>query len=128
VFSQVVVLFDQVKESPTPKFPQQIGELLIDKSYSWGFFDGACQGLDKPCGLGGLLFLSDEHFYTFKENDGRGSNKPRQSFQTLILLFKKSHECGLRALQVYGDSLLVVNWMKGKHLILNVELQVWLNI
>lgn len=114
-------LFNQVKESSTPKLPRQIGELLIDRSYSWGLPDGACQEEDLSR-LGRLLFLSDEYFYTFKENVGRGSNKLAKLLAELLASSKKTNECGLRAIQVYRDSLLV-KWMKSEHLILNVYLQ-----
>jgi ribonuclease HI len=34
---------------------------VIDKSYPWGYFDGAAQGDPTMCGAGALLFLEESH-------------------------------------------------------------------
>jgi hypothetical protein len=35
-----------------------VGEVLIDKYIPWGYFDGACQGLDSIRSMGGILYIS----------------------------------------------------------------------
>ena len=47
----------------------------IDKASSWGYFDGSTAGVPQICGAGGILFLSDEHFFTFSAGRGLGTNK-----------------------------------------------------
>jgi hypothetical protein len=42
--------------------------LHIDKENYWNFFDGACKGQSKLCGIGGVLYLLDTYYITFKEN------------------------------------------------------------
>ena len=48
---------------------------VIDKSYPWGYFDGSTAGNPKLCGAGGLIFINDQHYFTFKAGLGSGSNK-----------------------------------------------------
>ena len=37
----------------------------IDKESPWGYFDGSTAGVPQICGAGGILYLSDQHFFTF---------------------------------------------------------------
>ena len=47
---------------------------VFDKSYAWVFFDGSAAGDPIACGAGGMLFLSDVHFFSFKAGLGLGTN------------------------------------------------------
>ena len=94
---------------------------VIDKSYPWGYFDGSTVGEPKLCGVGGLIFITDEHFFTFKAGLGSGSN----NFAELLglkLLLTLSLENNFKTLQIFGDSQLVINWVSGKYRIQNVQL------
>ena len=53
---------------------RQVVPEVIDKSYPWGYFDGSASGDPKICGAGGVLFIYDDHFYTFKAGLGIGTN------------------------------------------------------
>ena len=57
----------------------------IDKESAWGYFDGSAAGIPQICGAGGILYLSDQHFFTFSASLGLGSN----NFAELLAL--KSH-------------------------------------
>ena len=46
----------------------------IDKTYPWGYFDGSAAGEPKICGAGGMLYISDEHYFSFKAGLGIGTN------------------------------------------------------
>ena len=35
---------------------------VIDRNNSWGFFDGSALGNPKVCGVGGILFLTVDHY------------------------------------------------------------------
>jgi ribonuclease HI len=98
-----------------------VGDLTVDKSIPWSFFDGACQGLGHVCGLGYVLYLSESHFYTGKENLGSGTNNYGE-FKALLFLLKSSLNKGLECLQVFGDSTLVVNWMNDELQVQNIGL------
>jgi len=50
-FSQVTSLFQFYKENTNEVVPRAIGGLHIDKTKYWNFFDGACKGQSKLCGI-----------------------------------------------------------------------------
>ena len=39
----------------------------IDKTYAWGYFDGSAAGDPMIFGAGGILFISDIHFFLSKQ-------------------------------------------------------------
>lgn len=86
---------------------------VIVKSFPWGYFDGSTAGEPKICGAGGLFFISDDHFFTFKAGLGSGTN----NFAELLglkLLLTLSLDNNIRKVQIFGDSHLVINWATGK--------------
>ena len=48
------------------KHARQIGDIHIDKTYPWGFFNGAKQGPMDFGNVGGLLFFSYDNFNKFR--------------------------------------------------------------
>jgi len=88
----------------------------------WGYFDGACQADENFCGVGGLSYISNCHYFKFKGNISQGSNN-RAKLMVLRNLMKLALERGIFRLQIFGDSLLVVGWMTQKLAIHNVTLQ-----
>ena len=83
--------------------------------------DGSPAGDPKICGAGGLLFIFDEHFFTFKVGLGPGT-KNYAELLGLKLLLTLSLENNFKKLQTFGDSQLVINWVSGKYRIQNVQL------
>ena len=73
------------------------------------------------CGAGGILYLSDEHFFTFFAVLGMGTNNFAElsALKLLIILALKQ---GVKCLQIFGDSQLVINWVSGKYRINNILL------
>jgi hypothetical protein len=69
------------------KEQRAVGALLVDRSYSWSFFDGASQGPRKTCSLGFDLFLSNSHFFIAKANLEKETNNVGK-FETLLFLMK----------------------------------------
>ena len=39
-----------------------------------GVFDGFAAGVPKICGVGGMLYMTDENYFSFKAGLGTGSN------------------------------------------------------
>lgn len=68
------------------------------------------------CWAGFILYFSEKHYFHFKANAGRGTNNSGK-FWALFYLLKLMVDRNLLTLQVYGDSLLVIQWM-------NAEVQV----
>jgi ribonuclease HI len=121
VCSQVYGLFQSCKMEVKEKVPRQIGELLIEKSYPWGFLDGAKQWPQDFYSAGVILYFSNSHFIKFKVGLGTGMNISVELF-ALRSLLKLAIEKGIDKMQVFGDSLLVINWMRGDSQIQNVTL------
>ena len=95
---------------------------FIDKSYPWGYFDGSTFADPKICGARGVLYISDDHFYTFKAGLGIGANKFTELIG-LTLLLTLSLQHNFKHLQIFGDSQLVINWASGKYCIQNLLLE-----
>ena len=85
----------------------------IDKTYPWGYFDGSAVGEPKICGAGGMLYISDEHYFSFKASLGIGTNNYAE-LCALKLLFTLARENHISKIQIFGDSRLVINWDNGK--------------
>ena len=86
-------------------------EELIDKDIPWGYFDGASRAHQLSCGGGGVLYRSENHFFHFSAGLGRGSNNYTE-LMALRLLLLFALEQGCLSLQVFGDSMLVIEWAK----------------
>jgi len=80
----------------------------IDRSVPWGFFDGAAQ--NNRCGGGALLYLSDSHHYVLTFGLGEGTNNYAE-LMSLKLLLIFAVEKGCQKLNVFGDSMNVINWI-----------------
>ena len=93
----------------------------IDKASPWGYFDGSAVGVPQIGGAGGILYLSDEHSFTFSAGLGLGTNNFAKllALKLLIILALKQ---GVHTLQIFGDSQLVINWVSGKFRINNILL------
>jgi ribonuclease HI len=74
-------------------------------------------------GLGFSFFLSDSHYFHFKENMGSGTNNIGE-LMALFYMLKFSLGRGMRSFQVFGDSLMVINWMCEQVHIQNIGLLV----
>ena len=91
----------------------------IDKASLWGYFDGSVAGVPQICGAGGVLYLSDEHYFTFSTGLGLGTNNFAEHL-ALKLLITLALKYGVHTLQIFGDSQLVINWVFGKFRINNM--------
>ena len=100
---------------------RSIVEEVIDKSFPWGYFDRLGAGDPKICGAGGLLFISDEHYFTFKAGLGYGANNYAEllGLKLLLTLALDKH---INKLWIFGDSQLVINWATGKYRIQIIRL------
>ena len=93
----------------------------IDKASPWGYFDGSAPRVPQICGAGGLLYLFDEHYFTFSAGLGLGTNNYAELL-ALKLLINLDLKQGVQTLQIFGDSQLVINWVSGKFRINNILL------
>ena len=93
----------------------------IDKTYPLGDFDGSVVGDPKICGVRGMIYISDEHYFSFKAGLGTGTNNFAEicALKLLLTLAREKH---IVKIQLFGDSQLVINWANGKFRLLNLEL------
>ena len=64
------------------------------------------------CGGGGCLYISTSHYYLIKLGLGDGTNNYAE-IMVLKLLSLFFVEKGCKTLQVFGESMLIINWEKG---------------
>ena len=120
----------QVTTLPTRlmiKKQREVLDVAIDRSTPWGYFDGAAQ--NNICGGGVVLYVNENHYFEMSVGLGAGSNNRAELLSLqLILIFAAKKGC--RSLQIFGDSLNVINWVKKiqtcSDLILrNILLTIW---
>jgi ribonuclease HI len=83
----------------------------INTTRPWDFFDGASKDDGVLCGGGGILHLSPTHSFKLKWGLGQGTN----NYAELMAFKAPAHFCwGKRILdlQIFGDSMVVINWMR----------------
>ena len=100
---------------------KNIIEENIDKTNPWGYFDGSAAGDPHLCGVGGILYIKDDHYITFKAGLGTGTNNFAQ-ICALKLLLSLALGKQISKIMIFGDSLLVINWVTCKIRIHNLEL------
>jgi hypothetical protein len=85
----------------------QVSACHINESFPWNFFNIASQSNPSKGGVGGIIFLSKNHLFSFKDRISHAKNNYRE-LATLKLILILSLEKGLSHIQILGDSLLVI--------------------
>ena len=80
----------------------------IDKTYPWGYFDGFAAGDPKIYGVGGMVYIFDENYFSFKAVLGTGTNNFAE-ISALKLLLTLAREKHIVKFQLFSDSQLVIN-------------------
>ena len=93
---------------PPPSRVRQSAQESIEKSFPWGYFDGAAQGDPSLCGAGAVLYLKEGHFFHPRWGLGEGTNN-KAKLLALYMLLLLAHEKGLQRLHVFGDSSVIIN-------------------
>lgn len=94
----------------------------MDKSKVRAYFDGASQGNPQICGAGGIIFLEKSHSLKFRAGLVQGTNNYAELMAFKLHLTLAS-EKGITNLQIFGDSLLVMKWMRGENVMSKYLLQ-----
>ena len=91
----------------------------IDRTVPWGFFDGAAQ--ENLCGGGAIIFLSETRSFELMVGLWEVINNYVELLNLkLLLIFSPQRGC--RTLNVCGDSMNVINWIKGIQICGNLRL------
>jgi hypothetical protein len=93
-----------------------IREEFLDMAMPWDFFDGFASKHHLICGAGGrggcCLYLSTTHHFLLKSGLGDETNNYAKLLALKLLLIF-AMEKGCKTLQVFGDSMLIINWANG---------------
>ena len=98
-----------------------ITEEIIDKRKPRVYFDGSASGNPHLCGVGGILYLKEDHYFTFKAGLGVGNNNLAKLYAMKLLLISALDK-QITKIQFFGDSMLVINSITGKFRIHNLQL------
>lgn len=70
----------------------------------------AAQGEPTVYGARAVLYLNEDHFFHLKWGLGEGTNN-RGELLALYMLLIFAHEKGVQGIQIFGDSMIVINWI-----------------
>lgn len=121
VASNILAIASFFSLDQKPPRVRDIWQEIIDKSFPWGYFDRAAQGDHIYCGVGVVLYLTEDHFFLLKWGLSLGTNNKAQLLALYMLLIF-AHEKGLQSLQIFGDSMLVINWLNNAQRCHNLQL------
>jgi hypothetical protein len=124
VAHKVRAAFREKKKEAPRKVVMPLRAPSFNLSVAWGYFDGACQGVPGSCGAGIVLYLTFDHFFHLKFKVGLGTNN-RGELIALWVLLNFAQDKGIRNIQVFGDSKLVVDWFKGRAQLVILALLPW---
>jgi ribonuclease HI len=109
-----------------PKITSPIQNPMISKVYPKCDyilnFDGCSKGNPGPAGIGAVIYNSGEEIWGSCQYIGKKTNN-QSEYSALILGLKEALSRDIKQLQVYGDSLLVINQIKGIYKVNNKLLQ-----
>eukprot|EP00253_Pinus_taeda_P029408 PITA_29408 len=95
-------------EDKVPKSKQNT--LILQEGIPCGYFDGASQ--DNKAGAGMCIHINSEHSLKASVGLGSGTNNYAE-LSALRLLLCWLHHRNINTIQIFGDSLNVVNWVNG---------------
>jgi ribonuclease HI len=84
----------------------------VNHSQPWDYFDGASKNDVQNCGGGVVLYLTNTHYFNLTMGLGSGTNNyvELMALKVLLTIFR---ERGIDTLQLLGDSMVVLNWIRG---------------
>jgi ribonuclease HI len=85
-------------------------------------FDGCSKGNPGPAGIGAVISKSGKEEWCGCQFIGKKTNN-QSEYSALILGLKEALNRDIKQLQVYGDSLLVINQVTGQFKVKNIQLQ-----
>jgi hypothetical protein len=94
---------------------------FVDHSQPWSYFDGASQKNGQNCGGGAVIYLTNTHYFNLSMGLGSGTNN-YAGLMTLKLLLNFLGERGIETLQIFGDSMVVLNWIRKTQACHNIRL------
>lgn len=108
VAAHILAIYDLIPDVISVHRPRNISPRELDHCLPWACFDGASLAGGK-CKGGTVLYLNKNYFFKLQSGLGRGTNNYTELLSLkLVLLF--ATEKGCRQLQIFRDSLVIINW------------------
>lgn len=108
---QSSAIFSSIPPAESSRKTRQSKIVQIREGIPWAFFDGAAQ--NNVAGSGIVIHLNSSHSLTAAVGLGPGSNNFAE-LSALKLLLCWLISINIFSVQIYGDSLNVINWVTGK--------------
>eukprot|EP00253_Pinus_taeda_P010347 PITA_10347 len=124
VASKCAAIYSSLPPPEQSTAPNRDAPITINESFPWAFFDGASQ--QNRAGAGICIFINNEQYFKASVGLGLGTNNFAELAALRLLMCWSLHQNILR-IQIYGDSLNVINWVLGKSICQNQILQVVLD-
>ena len=87
------------------------------------YFDGASKGNPGPAGIGAVLFENSKGQREIKKFIGTATNNQAE-YTALLTALQAAHDLGAERVQVFSDSELVINQLKGIYQIKDEKLKI----
>jgi len=110
--------FHQGKDEPRVR---NVVAETMDQKKPWAYFDGASQNDGQIYGGGAILYMSESHYYNLTMGLGPVTNSYVE-LMALKLLLTFTREKGINSLQIFGDSMVVINWIRKSQVCHNIRL------
>ena len=125
MFSQVILskfsIANHFLAIQKPHRIRTVVQEVIDKSYPWGYFDGVAEGDLIVCGVVALLYLDEGHYFQIRWGFKEGTNN-KAELLALYMLMILAHENGVQKMQIFGDSMVIINWISQTQRCHNIHL------
>ena len=121
VASNILSIANHFTLEPKPPWTKELQQEHIDKTVPLGYFDKVAQGEPTVCGAGAVLYLTKDHFFQLKWGLGEGTNN-KVELLALYMLLIFAHEKEIQVIQIFGDSMLVTNWINNAQQCHNIHL------
>eukprot|EP00253_Pinus_taeda_P036198 PITA_36198 len=124
VASKCAAIYSSLPPPESSTAPNRDAPLIINENFPWAFFDGASQ--QNRAGAGICIYINNKHSIKASVGLGLGSNDFAE-LAALHLLMCWSLQKNILRIQIYGDSMNVINWVNGKSICQNQILKVVLD-
>jgi len=95
---------------------------MVTKTKYSLFFDGCSKGNPGPSGIGAVIYENEKEIWCGADFLSNSSTNNQSEYNALIMGLTKAQQLNIPILDVFGDSLLVIQQTNGKYKVSNVKL------
>jgi ribonuclease HI len=106
----------------------KLGLQKFNKSIKYSlYFDGCSKGNPGLAGAGGVIYKNDEEIFNYSKYLGDNKTNNEAEYSGLLIGIEEAIKLGIKSLDVYGDSQLVIYQMLDKYSVNNIRLKEYHN-